>query len=178
MPCFIKNSFLFKLCCSLINTFMDIYSQSKIKKIVFSMAICIKESKTAKFFNSYIMRNPYFINSKVYKFIKAIANLIDKVLGWIHNLFLPAVKSSFTINEAKTISEFPIYEKLRILAVFIAAVEFGFCIGSFFKGTLSEVSIVYVIGPVLICFMLMVSKRIIEIFKGSVIYKCIKFLLN
>lgn len=178
MPCFIKESFLVRICIFLLKKLEYLYNLSVLKKIVLAINTCIKQSKTSLILNRYVKRNPYFLNSVFYTIIRKIGGLIDRIFEIIHYWFLPVVKNSFVVNEAKIINSFPAYEKFRILAVFIASIDFGFCFGSFIKGTLSQVSFLYICVPVVICALLILSKKIIKIFYNSFIYKCIKFLLD
>lgn len=178
MPCFLKESLLFKICIIVIKKLIAWYNDSFIKKITSAVGSCFKQSQTARFLNRYIKRNPYFLNSKFFCFIRLIAALINRFLGFLNKVFTRFVKGSRVVNEAAAVSRLPFYEKISLLAVFVAAIEFGFCIGSFFIGTLAKVSFAYILFPVVICMLLLVWRRISFVFKNSFIYRCIKFLFD
>ncbi len=178
MPCFIKESLCYKIYIVFFKTIKNLYAQSILKKVVTALAEISGQSKTFIIFDKYLKKKPYFLNSFFCRAVKSAANLIDKLLGAVYKLFLPIVSESFAVNEAKKILNFPIHEKLRLAAVFIASVDFGFCLGGFINGSLSDVNSVYIFMPVLICIFMIALKRIINIFQKSFIYKCIKFLLD
>lgn len=178
MPCFIKSSLIYKLISSLFQRAKAYYSSSHFKKLVAKIVNCFKESKTSAIIIGYIKKNPYFLNSYFYKLIKGLANLVDKLLGGINKLFAPLFGGSLVVKDLKAIDSFPIFEKLRLLAVLIASIEFGYCFGSFIKGTLANVSFGYIIIPVIICFILLCAKSILGAFKNSLIYKGIKFFFD
>lgn len=178
MPCFIKTSLIYRLITSLLKKIKAYYALSFLKNAVDFVSSCFKESKTTKLIKAYINKKPYFLNSYTYKLFKGLASLVDKLLGGINKLLSLFLGGSLVVKEIKTIDSFPLTEKLRILAVFIAAVEFGFCFGSFIKGTLAGVGFGYIIVPVIVCFALLSSKSIFNAFKNSFIYKCVKFFFD
>lgn len=178
MPCFIKTSLIYRLITSLFNKIKAYYSLSRLKNVIDFISSCFRESKTTSVIKAYINKKPYFLNSYTYKLISGLAGLVDKLLGFINKLFSPLLGGSLIIKEIKTIDSFPLTEKLRILAVFIAAVEFGYCFGSFIKGTLADVSFGYILIPVIFCFVLLSAKGIFNAFKNSFIYKCVKFFFD
>lgn len=178
MPLFVKESFVYSICIFILNGIKNAYSQSRLKIIIESVLSCIKQSAASKLVDGYLKKRPYFLNSLSYRAVKGAAELIDRFLGSVYKSLAPVFSSSAVVKEGEAFFKAPVFEKIGLAAVFIAAVEFGFCVGSFVKGSLSDVDMIYIAGPVIISMLMLISKRIYFIFRRSFLCKIIKFLFE
>lgn len=83
MPLFIKNSIIYKLFYFIL---IKPYNNSLLKRFLCKMVFCFKQSFVYKSSERYIDKEPYFLNSLIYKFFRKIVSLIDKIMDFLHDL--------------------------------------------------------------------------------------------
>ena len=165
---FIKESILYKI---LDKIFINPFINSKLKIILNKVIICFKESGLYKSFSKYINKNPYFLNSFFYKIFRKLIKFLDKIADKINHFFKKLILNSFLYKESMEIKKNSINRNFLIIALIIAALNFGYILGTIiFKNGNSLIQI----GLFVLCVLFYIMGTNKNVLKESFIYKFIQ----
>lgn len=168
MPLFIKDSIIYKIIyCILIKP----YNNSLLKKFLEKTLNCFKESFIYKRVEGYLNKKPYFLNSIVYKFIRKIVKLIDRLMDFLHKIIKKMLLGSVSFSEICSIKDIDNQEKLLILSILIGTFNVAYTVAGIIFDTIN----LYVsYGLLVITLILFLFSKSKNCFKQSFIYKIFK----
>lgn len=165
---FIKQSILYKI---LDKIFINPFCHSKLKAFLNKIITYFKESGLYKSFLKYINKNPYFLNSFSYKIFRRFIKFLDKIGDKIHNFFKKGILNSFLYKECLEIKQKSNNQKILILLIITASLNFGYILGGIiFKSSNPLIQI----GLFILCALFYIIANNENALKESFIYKFIK----
>ena len=168
MPLFIKNSIIYKLFEQIL---IKPYNNSLLKRNLEKILNCFKQSFIYKCVEKYLNKNPYFLNSLVYKFIRKVVKIIDKIADFLHKTIKKWLLGSKTFFELRAIKYFSKEKRILLLAVLLGAFNIAYSVTGMILDTIN----LYVsYGILALTLILLVFSKSINCFKQSFIYKIFK----
>lgn len=178
MPCFIQNSFIAKFIFKIIDCVLISYNNSKLKNIISRIGYIITQSAIFSFFKRYVNKNPAFLNSISYRFIRLIVNFINIIADKIHKPFALMISKSNTKEQVDNIKSLDLKSKLNILSLFIIAISIGFLIGSVLLNSIMSLNVAVGLGLLILALLIIFFTRNFNIIKNSLIYKFVEYLIH
>ncbi|WP_250277924.1 hypothetical protein [[Clostridium] colinum] len=168
MPLFIKKSFIYTL---LDKTLINPYNTSLLKKVLGKISNCFKQSFIYKSIQKYLDKKPYFLNSIIYKFIRKIIKIIDKIMDFLHKKIKTYLLGSNSFIELRNIKYFTKEKKLLLLCILLGAFNLSY---SFIGIIFNTINLYISYGLLIITIILYLFSRNTNCFKESFIYKIFK----
>ena len=168
MPLFIKNSVIYKFFDKIL---IKPYNNSLLKRNLEKILNCLKQSFIYKCVEKYLNKNPYFLNSLVYKFIRKVVKIIDKIADFLHKAIKKWLLGSKSFFELRSIKYFTKEKKVLLLIVLLGAFNIAYS----FTGIIFDTINLYVsYGILALTLILFVFSKSTNCFKQSFIYKIFK----
>ncbi|WP_317367186.1 hypothetical protein [uncultured Tyzzerella sp.] len=168
MPLFIKDSIIYRLFDKII---IKSYSNSLFKKFVYKILNCFKQSFLYKKVKNYLNKKPYFLNSLIYKFIRKIVKIIDKIMDFLYNIIKKCLLGSKAFLNLRDIKNDIKGKTLTVLWILIGSFNISYTIVSIF---INRFNIYVSLGLLALAFVLFLFSESTNCFKQSFIYKIFK----
>ena len=168
MPLFIKNSAIYKL---FDKALIKPYNNSKLKNFFTNVLSCFKQSFIYKSTERYLDKKPYFLNSLIYKFIRKIVKIIDKIMDFLHNIIKKCLLGSKAFLNLRDIKNDIKGKTLIVLSILIDSFNISYTIVSIF---IKRFNVYVSLGLMALAFVLFLFSKNTNCFKQSFIYKIFK----
>lgn len=168
-----KESLIIKLIINVFKAFMAAYDNSRLKKIVDSINICFKGSRTYSVLSHYINKRPYYRNSMVYKLIMAISGVFDKIFGIINKVVSGLLNGSAFSKKVYSVIKADVNKKLCGFGLLFMSIPIGSIIALILLGNVSFMNMVICWGIFVIGFLLVVIASCESAIKNSVLVKAV-----
>ena len=130
-----------------------------------------EQSFIYKCVEKYLNKNPYFLNSLVYRFIRKVVKIIDKIADFLHKTIKKWLLGSKTFFELRDIKYFSKEKRILLLAILLGAFNIAYSVTGMILDTIN----LYVsYGILALTLILLVFSKSINCFKQSFIYKIFK----
>lgn len=178
MPYFIKESIIVKLALKFIYIVNMCYKNSKLKKIADRISYIVLQSAIFNSLKRYVNKNPAFLNSISYRFIRVIVKFVNYIADKIHMPFALMINKSNFKEKIQNIKNADIKMKFHMLSLFIIAISMGFVIGNIFLEQISSQNVGIGLALVLISLIIIFCNKNLNIIKNSLIYRFIEYLIQ
>ncbi len=168
MLLFIKNSTIYKF---LENVIIKPYNNSKFKNFFTNVLSYFKQSFIYKSTERYLDKKPYFLNSLIYKFIRKMVKIIDKIMDFLHGIIKKCILGSKVFLNLRDIKNDMKGKTLIVLSILISVFNISYTIVSIF---IKRFNVNISFGLLSLAFVLFLFSESTNCFKQSFIYKIFK----
>lgn len=168
MPLFIKQSFIYKAFEKII---IKPYKNSLLKNFIQKLLMCFKNSFIFKRTEKYLNKQPYFLNSGLYKLFRIFLSKLDLFMNFLNRIFTNMFGGSSFCNGIYSIKKDTKSKKLLLLSLLIGFFNFFYIlIGAILNTTNLKISS----SLLALTFILYLFSQSENCFKESFIYKIFK----
>ena len=168
MPLFIKESFIYKL---FDKVSIKPYNNSLLKKNLEKISNCFKQSFLYKAIEKYLDKKPYFLNSAIYRFIRKIVKVIDRIMDFLHKTIKKWLLGSNTFFELRSVKYSTKEKNLLLISILIGALNVAYTATGIILDT---VNLYVSYGLLAITIVFFLFSKNTNCFKQSFIYKIFK----
>lgn len=174
----LRNSFCYCFIIKFITFFSESFEGSYFRKFVFSFRLIFTESVFFHIVEKYFDKKPFFLDSLVYRRIKALGKYLGKFADCINSIVINVYRESFLNKILSFFKSEDRADKVISAGLFFMTMALSFLVFSVLFGRNHEIRI-YVSWALFFVGILTVSAgKNIDTVKQSVTYRTVKFMIE